>query len=336
MNNNEDLTYGYGPYRHGKHGNKMSWESLLFLEELPEIEKTYDSYDFLRDYSSVHNLFSASTPQPNPFSNKAMFIIDKLTKMGVKYTVDIFTYDGNNVMWGVGENSTHKLINIIAEPNPQVAGPAIVFCAHHDVMNVHSSNCQDNGASVCNLLKLASIIKDSPANSNRTIILFSDCEESGARGAKQFAKNSKKNNENPSIIDHNTYGQINAVINLELTGNGSVIWSDCEAKKHEIELHEKLEHILGESIPKLNTPPSDAIAFRQYNYPVLCIGILPEDDMKQKETWRICHSLKDTIDGCNRKNMEDFTKFLLSITKTTTTEHGNHTGANKTGRSMHT
>ncbi len=335
--NDEDFTYGYGPLNR----DKMSrWKSLSFWDDWDnflKIEKSTDSYDFLKDYSSVYNLYSASTPQPNPFSNKAMFIIDKLTKMGVKYSLDIFTYEGNNILWGTNDNSTHKLVNIIAEPNPQATGPAILFVAHHDVANVHSQNCQDNGASVCNLLRLASLIKESKEENQRTIILFSDSEESGARGAKQFASKGQKNKENTSMIDHEIYGQISAVVNLELTGNGTVVWSDCEAKKAEIELHESLEKVFGKTIPKLNTPPSDAISFRKYGYPVLCIGILPEDDLKNKETWRLCHSLKDTIEGCDRKNMEDFTNFLFNLTKTTTIEDGNdNNGANQAEGTLRT
>lgn len=327
-NDDYDLIYGYGPMRH----NKMSWENLLFLNELAPIELENQSYDFLREYSSVHNLYTANTSQPNPFSNKVMFIIDKLTRMGVKYTLDIFEFDGSRVIWGHGSYSSHKLVNIIAEPNPEATGSAIVFCAHHDVANVHSENCQDNGASVCNLLKLASLVKKSGKDSQRTILLFSDCEEFGARGAKRFASMSSKT-KGTNTITHDTYGEISGVVNLELTGNGTVVWSDCEAKSAEIELHEKLETILGETIPKLKTPPSDAIPFRRFGYPVLCIGILPQDDMKDKNTWRICHSIKDTIDGCSKKNMEDFTEFLFNLTKITTTEHGNN-GENQTGDNM--
>jgi hypothetical protein len=289
---------------------------MLFLDELPVIERVKEAYDFLLDYSDIHNLYPASTPQPNPFSNRAMYIIDALSRMGVKFTIDIFNYGGHDISWGKN-NDTHKLINIIVEPNPEATGPALVFVAHHDVMNIHSSNCQDNGASVCNLLRLAAMVKKSGLESKRIIILFSDCEESGARGANRFAsKYSRKKGEN--YINHEIYGQIENVINLELTGKGTVVWSDCEAKKPEIELHESLERVLGKPIPKLNTPQSDAIAFRRYNYPVLCIGILPEDDMKNKQTWRLCHSLSDNISECNRKDMEDFTTFLFNLTKKVT------------------
>ena len=277
-------------------------------------------------------MYRASTPQPNPFSNKAMFIIDTLTKMGVKYTIDIFTYDNGKVMWGVNDDSCHKLVNIIAEPNPEASGAAIVFVAHHDVANIRSQNAQDNGASVCNLLRLASLIKKSGVDSQRTILLFSDCEENSAKGANQFAKSSSKDVDNSSIRNHDTYGKISSVVNLELTGKGTVVWSDCEKSYFETQLHERLEKTLGRTIPKLDTPPNDAIAFRKYGYPVLCIGILPENDMKDKDTWKVCHSLRDNIEGCDRKNMEDFTTFLFNLTKLTT----NDNGANETEGAVRT
>lgn len=325
--NDEHSKYGYGPYQFGK----MSLENLLFLDSISSREIVSESYDFLWDYSSVYNLYPASTPQPNPFSNKVMFIIDTLTKMGVKYSLDIFTYEGNNVRWN--NDNSHKLVNIIAEPNPNATGPAIVFCAHHDVNNVHSPNTQDNGASVCNLLRLAALISKAQSESKRVIILFSDCEESGGRGSKRFASKSTKT-KGEDTIKHDVYGQIEAVINLELTGKGTAIWTDCEAKKPEIELHESLERTLGKTIPKFKTPPSDAIAFRHYGYPVLCVGILPEDDLKDKNTWRICHSMKDTITGCDRENMEDFTNFLFKLTKTTKPTNELHNGTNETNRTM--
>lgn len=313
--NTEELAYGYGPYKH----NKMGWEHFLLEEYHLPVKREKESYNFLEEYSDVYNLYPASTSQPNPFSNKAMYIINTLTKMGVKYTIDIFTYEGNSIHWNTGSANSHKLVNIIAEPNSQVEGAAIVFCGHHDVANVHSQNCQDNGASVCNLLRLASIIKKAPAESKRTIILFSDCEESGARGAKRFAYQSTKKKEE-DFVTHDIYGKIDSVVNLELTGKGTEVWSDCTQEKPEIELHNFLEKTLGKKVHKFKTPPNDAITFRRYNYPVLCIGTLPKEDLKEKDTWRLCHSIKDTIEGCSRKDMEDFTQFLFNLTKVTQTD----------------
>lgn len=323
MQDNDDDFSEYYPGRSG-------WD-WLFHEQTSYVpyERITQAYDYLSDYSSIHNLHSASVAQPNPFSNKVMYIIEQLNKLGVKYKVDIFNYSGESLS-NFGIESSHKLVNIIAEPNPNVIGPATLFCAHHDVANVHSTNCQDNGASVCNLLRLTELISKSPDESKHTIILFSDCEEYGARGAKRFSKNSKPNKENPAIIDHDTYGQIEATINLELTGKGTVIWSDCTNDKHETALHKHLETVYGKQIAKLKTPPSDAISFRNADYPVLCIGILPKEDMKDRATWRLCHSLNDTLEKCNRKEMEDFTTFLHELTKTKYTNiHGDSIGANK-------
>ena len=316
----KDQEYKYDDYEF-----EENWRNLFFLQQLAAHEKSNTSYEFLVDLSSVHNLYSANIPQPNPITNRAMYIIDTLNKLGVKYSLDIFeAQGGNDITWGNSSYSSHKLVNIIAEPNPQVTGPAIVFCAHHDVMNVHSQNAQDNSASVCNLLRLSSLIKTSKDEHQRTIILFSDSEEISAKGANRFAKKSSsiKGSRN---ISHEIYGEISAVINLELTGNGTIIWSDCEKNKSEDELHISLETTLGHNIQKLRTPPSDAIAFRRYKYPVLCIGILPEYDMKKHDTWRICHSIDDTIEKCNGTDMENFTKFLFNITKKPiiTTDNGN-------------
>lgn len=332
MRNDEEIFDGYGPYDGPFRKGIKKWGE--YFTPVPFVKREKQSYDFLRDYSGVYNLYTANTAQPNPFSNKAMFIVDALSKMKVKFSLDIFTFEGQKIVWGLHDTTSHKLVNIIAEPNPEATGPAIVFVAHHDVANVHSQNCQDNGASVCNLLKLTELISKAQSESKRTIILFSDSEESGARGAKRFAAQSVKHKENKTI-QHDTYGEIEAVINLELTGKGEVIWSDCEATTSEIILHESLETVLGKTILKLKTPPSDAIPFRRFGYPVLCIGTLPENDLKDKQTWRLCHSIKDTIDGCDSKNMEDFTTFLFNLTKTKPEPNdGINDGVNQAQRSM--
>jgi len=302
MNSEYDKFLKYGPHYKGDKQSSL-WE-----------KKEDNAFDFLEKYSKVFNHYTASTIQPNPFSNKVMFIIDMLNKAGVKYSLDIFEYNGSSVYnWENGVNE-HKLVNIIAEPNSEVVGPATLFVAHHDVANVRSQNCQDNGASVCHLLTMANIINKSKEEYKRTILLFTDSEEFGARGAKKFANDSKVDRDT-KVITHNKYGEISRVINLELTGVGKVIWSDCEFKKADCELHSELEEVFGGEIIKLKTPPSDVIAFRGCNFPAVCIGTLKEDDVEQKNTWRLCHSMGDTLDKCSREDMEDFTKFLLDITK---------------------
>ena len=302
MNSEYDKFLKYGPKYKGD--NQMAlWN-----------KKEEEAFDFLEKYSKVFNHYTASTIQPNPFSNKVMFIIDMLNKAGVKYSIDIFEYNGSSVYNWESGSKEHKLVNIIAEPNPNATGPATLFVAHHDVANPRSENCQDNGASVCHLLTLANLIGKAKEESKRTILLFTDCEEFGARGAKRFAKDSKVDRDTKAVI-HNVYGEISRVVNLELTGVGKVIWSDCDYKKADCELHSILEEVFGGEILKLKTPPSDVIAFREYNFPALCIGTLKEDDLEQKNTWRLCHSMNDTLEKCSREDMKDFTTFLFNLTK---------------------
>lgn len=280
------------------------------------VKKENEAYDFLESYCKVFNHYSANISQSNPFSPNAMFIIDTLNKAGVKSSIDIFKYHGSSINNWEHDINEHKLVNIIAEPNPHAEGPAILFVAHHDVANTRSENAQDNKASVSHLLTLANLIKNSKEDLKRVILLFSDCEEYMARGAYRFADNSKldRSSGNAKIL-HNIYGEISGVVNLELSGVGKVIWSDCDTNSNDVKLHSLLEDTLGKEIIKIKTPPSDVVAFRRNNFSTLCIGTLKEDDVKERNTWRLCHSINDTVDKCSRGDMKDFTKFLFDLTK---------------------
>jgi len=329
----------YGFYENGGQRNlPFNWNNWNRNYLGGFFKRETEAFDYLKDFSDIFNIYRASAAQPNPFSNKVMYIITQLTKLNVKYAIDIFSHEGGEINLDFNPEG-HKLANIIIEPNPNAEGPAIVFCAHHDVANVRSNNCQDNGASVCNLLRLAALIKESKELHHRVIILLSDCEESGAKGAARFAKQATKIN-GSTIMKHEIYGEIFGVINLELTGLGTEVWTDCTTDKEDVVLHKLMETALGKPIIKLSCPPSDVYAFRRYDFPALCIGLLPKEDLKDQKTWRICHSMTDTIDKCDRKHMEEFTKFLLNLTKpnqnTNTKENDSDTGANKTAGSMQT
>jgi hypothetical protein len=307
-----DYDYGYGGGWGGS-GGYTSYE--------PKTEKDFESYDFLKEYSQVFNLYAASTPSISPYSNKAIYIIDVLSKLGIKFRCDIFasssgySYGRSNA---ATDTTSHRLINIIAEPNPGIQGPAIVFSAHHDVANVRSENCQDNGASVCNLLRLASLISQNPNDSQRTLIVFTDCEESGMRGARRFAEGFvseyKRTEKNPNTVEHEIYGEISGVVILELTGHGKEIWTDCTHNQKEQQLHRKLEAAAKKTLPKFSTPPSDVGAFRG-KLGALCIGTLKTDDLHTKATWRIIHGMTDTIEGCSEEDMKEFTEFLHAASK---------------------
>lgn len=305
----DDYDFGFGWGGHSNH----SWE--------PKTEKDFTSYDFLKEYSQVFNLFSASTPTISPYSNKAIYIIDVLSKLGIKFRIDMFpstsfgTYMKSN---SATDTTSHRLINIVAEPNPNVQGPAIVFSAHHDVANVRSENCQDNGASVCNLLRLASLVSQNPNDSQRTIIVFTDCEEAGMKGARHFAdgfvSESKRKDKNSPYAEHEIHGEISGVVILELTGHGKEIWTDCTGNPKEQQLHRQLEAAAQKRLHKFHTPPSDVGAFRG-KLGALCVGTLKTDDLFNKATWRIIHGMTDTIEGCEEEDMNEFSEFLHAASK---------------------
>ena len=337
-----NLAYGYGPsenideHNSGRNSKKNRKKNKgrfypvhddygRFFQSYsykPKEAKDYSSYDFLQDLVKIHNQYPASASQPNPFSLRAVYIIDILNKLGVRTTSDIFNHSsGKSLSWGWNNDSfSHKLLNIIAEPNQNTKSelPAILFVAHHDVSNIHSENAQDNSASVCNLLRLASIIQEKSMvelNMRRVVILFSDCEETGTRGAKRMADE----------IKTGKYGNVSEVINLELTGKGKIVWADyCSGYNNnnspdkEKELAEKLKTCCPNNrLEKFSCPPNDAPSFRSSGLPALCIGILPENDIQTHSTWRLCHSLTDTIEKCDEKDMTEFVEVLVKFVEET-------------------
>lgn len=296
-----------------------------YADYKPRTTKDFSAYEFLKDYSKIFNVFPASTPYITPYSNHAIYIIDILSKLGIKFRVDVFPYNDSSYysFSDSTDTTSHRLINIIAEPNPGTPGPAIVFSAHHDVANPRSENCQDNGASVCHLLRLAALIAENPTESQRTLLVFTDCEESGAKGARRFVKDVKSSKELNALV-HPNHGEISAALILELTGHGDVYWTDCHGNPVDKQLHRRLERAAKKSLPKLSTPPSDVMSFRNAKIPALCIGTLPQEDMTIKATWSQCHRMTDTIDGCNEKDMEAYTEFLLEVSKIKDQEESTH------------
>jgi hypothetical protein len=291
---------------------------MSFYDSIKVIEpkKSFSAYDFLKELVEIHNIYPDAIQQSTYFPPRLMYLVDIANKLDIKYKLDVFEYAGNDLNL-INRPFSPKLANLILFPNPQAKGPATVFVAHHDVANIHSQNTNDNSASVCHLLHLARLINDDPENSRRTIIIFTSAEECGGHGARRFAQNIYTSNPSNPIINHNLYGPIDAVINLELTGVGTEIWSDSKIRNpKELALYNKLETAFNQKIHLKTTPFSDAVIFRNYNYPIACLGLLASDDLKDNKIWFLCHKLEDTINRCASTNdMQSFTNKLHDFTK---------------------
>jgi hypothetical protein len=240
-------------------------------------------YDFLVEMCSFGADFNAFTPKLNPITNRVAYITYQLEKMGVKYDLDMFNATNPKAVH-IGKE---KLVNI----NVFFKGASedtIVFLAHHDVKNVKSENCQDNTASVCNLLHLCGILKNEVLDKN-VLVVFTDAEEIAHPeqcGAKRLA----------ILINSGKFGKVENAINLELTANGNNLWAS--AKKSKNLMKEVCENYQAKQV---NTPYNDAFILEQNGISSVCIGTLTEREMKIAlgkgfcSTWALCHKEEDKI-----------------------------------------
>lgn len=281
---------------------------------LPVVEPVMKTgYEWLEDMIHVRNARSSYRPNFSPLTNRAAFIINALNSIGVPCELDIFDDAGYDLY----DYERPKLLNIIVKFGSRSGKPAIVFSAHHDISNPNSQNCQDNSASVCNLIHLCAKLKSMAIGENNNIIperpviiVFTDKEECGGVGARRMS----------GRLLRGDFGDIEYLINLELTGLGTAFWIDRENIRRGLEdiaktpSMIKCDEILGlGGYHEVYTPFSDAQIFRRCGIDALCVGILPVEELRgigRKETWSLCHSETDTIEKCNAKDMADFTDLL--------------------------
>lgn len=292
--------------------NKVVSEPVLAVDVDNIRPAIKTGYEWLVDMIAVRNHRNSYRPNFSPVTNRAMFIINALNSLGVQYELDIFDDAGYDLY----NYERPKLVNIIVKFNSRSGRPAIVFSAHHDIANPNSENCQDNSASVCNLIHLCSILKQEAIGENKdintsrpVIIVFLDKEEAGGAGSRRMSQR----------LLRGDFGAYEYNINLELTGLGKKIWVDVENFRYKTKPASvlKFDEVLGESgYYKVSTPFSDAIIFRRCGIDSVCIGILPEEELEgttRPPTWNLCHSETDTIDKCNAEDMSEFVSILEKL-----------------------
>ena len=231
-------------------------------------------------------------------SERAVFIINQLTRMGFPFSVELFSvkeiYFYNIIVNLIGNKSTDT----------------IMLTAHHDVLNINSDNVNDNTASIVNLLVLMQKIWENPEGINTNIIVaFPDCEEYGGVGAQILSQDIKKGK----------YGNVKYILNLELTAHGKNIWIERLTYPHMRDgsvLLKNLKEFLGkENYEEEFIPFADSVIFQKHEFDSLTIGTLPlnEDKRYDYSVWFICH--RDNDDLYNIEDMESFTNFLFNFIK---------------------
>src|SRR3990172_3053073 len=190
--------------------------------------------------------------------------------MGVNYKAIPFAADKIDSF----EFGTQKLVNIqvfFPAKGKNKTNETLIFTAHHDIANPNSENCQDNTASVCNLLDLCSRLKRTKNRNKNVYVVFTDSEEFGGRGASRLCYQIHKE-EIKNVI---------GIVSLELTACGSEIWVEGK-NRNDSSLTDGFMK-LNEQAKMVRTPYNESVTMRRLGADAICIGILPKGDMEMVE-----------------------------------------------------
>ena len=280
--------------------NKENKEEQTPVVALDIRTENKTGYDFLYDIcKNVRNKGHARIGLIEPLTDRACFIVNSLNELDIPYKITPFSLE-NETQAGYGLG---KLINIeVFFPATEKTEKSIFFTAHHDIANPRSENCQDNTASVCNLIDLCQVVSKMETRTKNVYIVFTDCEETGGLGMNRLIHDIQRRN-----ID------VELMLCLELTANGTEYWASGtrnEAMNKFLALVENKDAIVG-------TPYNESLNARRSGLNAICVGSLSKSEMESAvkrgfcNTWGLCHSESDTFElSANRQEMSDFVQFL--------------------------
>ena len=243
-------------------------------------------YEQIYPFCKIRNLgnfYSNRVDDPPP---RVKFLISLIEKLEIRYSLDKFVSASGTTGYNIiltGETSSRKMV-----------------VAQHDIANPNIDNANDNSASVINAI--ATKIK-MPAI---TVVLL-DGEEVGGLGAERLAQ----------LIIKEKFGQIDWILNLELTGRGGnrFFIGNYPGKLSDLILSKF-------KCPVTSTPFNDSVIFRQNGIDSCVINPLPilekgESHVKWENRsldWEMvynCHSKKDSLDTISVEDMQQFVEEVI-------------------------
>jgi len=271
-------------------------------------------YEFLRQLCAFNADYNAFERRPVWLTNRVEYINAQLNKHGIKFENDSYNPDNLKGISEISDNVIIKdgfatcFVNVEVRFEGENTNETTIFLAHHDVNNKGSENCQDNTASVANLLDLCvRLSKVKPANN--VVVVFTDAEEivrPDICGSNRLAQN----------IKAGKYGNVKYSVNLELTAHGRNYWMSYRTEN-------LLAKVLKEKMPsiaRVMTPYNDAWVLEMRGLPSVCIGSLDDENLRNAqargycETWALCHRFEDTFDTqANEADMDLFVNFLETL-----------------------
>lgn len=280
-------------------------------------------YSKINEFCSVRNAGNCykNGTQPTP---RVKFLMELLKSEGIEFELDVFAeeeksnffdWDDEPIWTRFRNRKTGDRFESKPKPPKQAPKPRNNFfniilrgtsnrmvVAHHDIQNPNIDNANDNSASVINAIALKKMRPD-------LHIVLLDGEEMGGIGSERVAKQ----------IKDNKFGQIEWVLNLELTGKGGTYFFIGE---YPGKLYDRIKSLF--NCPSVRTPFNDSVTIRKFGIDSCVINPLPplpegETSMVQAPDGKYldykmlyhCHNEKDTLASISVDDMKTFVEEVL-------------------------
>lgn len=228
-------------------------------------------------YNELYNFCKVRDKNRKNYSNRAKFLIDLLTRLGIEH----------KVVRTKSERFNKYFYNIYC------FGSSDKFLsAHYDVVDVSADNANDNSASVINAIQYKLM--------NPSInLLILDGEEppfmgAGSNLASKYLKRNKIN--------------VKWILNLELTGVGKNFFID----NYNTQLSSCIQQHFPDALVT-STPFNDSMIFRSHGLQsnvVTCID-MKEDGTPDMSVLYQSHSPADSVDKMNTDDMKNFVENVV-------------------------
>jgi len=241
-------------------------------------------YNKIYDFCKVRNLGGtySNSNEPTP---RVEFLMQLLESEGIDFELDIYQSRGNTCFNLILKGDSDRMV-----------------VAHHDIVNPNIDNANDNSASVINAIMIKKLMP------HINVVLL-DGEECGGLGSQRVSDQ----------INDGYFGDIDWVLNLELTGKGGKYFF---IGNYPGKLSDHIKSIF--DCPITNTPYNDSVTFRKNGIDSVVINPIPplNEGKTSSVKWNDdiyldfsmlynCHSSKDTIDTIDILDMREFVEDVV-------------------------
>jgi hypothetical protein len=241
-------------------------------------------YNKIYDFCKVRNL-GGTYSNSNVPTPRVEFLMQLLESESINYELDTYKSRGNNCYNLILKGDSNRMV-----------------VAHHDIVNPNIDNANDNSASVINAIMIKKLMP-------HIDVVLLDGEECGGLGSQRVSDQ----------INDGYFGDIDWVLNLELTGKGGKYFF---IGNYPGKLSDHIKSIF--DCPITNTPYNDSVTFRRNGIDSVVINPIPplnegktssvkwdDDTYLDFSMLYNCHSSKDTIETIDILDMKEFVEDVV-------------------------